>query len=101
LPGRRVHVVWAHAADGASCVYANGKLIGKRRLPSLLSKHWYSGLRLALGNEPYKYKSGPSNDRVWLGTYHRVALYDRALSAAEVRAHYQVGPKPAGGVQKR
>ena len=41
--------------------------------------------RRQLGNEF-------SLDRPWLGEYHRLALYGRALTAAEVAEQFQAGP---------
>jgi hypothetical protein len=33
-----------------------------------------------------------SGDRAWLGELHRIAIYDRALSAAEVMQNHEAGP---------
>ena len=42
-----------------------------------------------------------NEDRAWLGTYHRVAVYDRALDLAEVKARLESGPRSSEGVRKR
>ena len=45
---------------------------------------WDAGYVLALGDEP-------TGGRPWLGIFDLVAIYDRALSAAEVRNNYRAG----------
>lgn len=50
--------------------------------------NWNHTYRLSLGNTVI-------GDRPWLGTYHRVALYNRALSPAEVQQHQRDGLAPA------
>jgi len=46
---------------------------------------WDRGYELALANEL-------EDARPWLGTYHLVALYSRALSDAEVATNFAAGP---------
>jgi len=102
-PGRRVHLVWTHAANGASTLFVNGKPVVKARLPGNFAKHWHPDLPLALANEPFRMNQAPgtppprergNQDRSWLGTYHRLAIYDRALRTAEVKAHHDAGVRP-------
>ncbi|MBN1675632.1 MAG: hypothetical protein JXR37_31610, partial [Kiritimatiellae bacterium] len=35
----------------------------------------------------------PGHARPWLGTYHLVAVYSRALTDEEVRANFRAGPR--------
>lgn len=100
LAGRLVHVVVTRSADGWRRLYVDGRLVGENRVAGNLSS-WNLGYRLALG--------GPITDLsetcekgeadFWRGELHRVAVYDRALSAIEVAGNYQAGaePVPAAG----
>jgi hypothetical protein len=51
--------------------------------------NWDSGYVFALGNEL-------TGDRGWLGSFDVVAIYSRALSAAEVEQNFAVGPAWCG-----
>jgi hypothetical protein len=51
--------------------------------------NWNSGYRFLLANEH-------TNDRPWLGTLHRVAVYDRALSTGQVNEVFG-GSAPGAG----
>jgi hypothetical protein len=46
---------------------------------------WDASFRLAIANEI-------NDPRPWLGTFHMLAIFDRALDAAEVKQRFQAGP---------
>lgn len=65
-------------------LYVNGMLIVQDSLGGMLS-NWVDGYRLALGAEP-------SQNDSWHGTISLVAIYDRALSDAEIANNFNLGP---------
>lgn len=77
------HVVYTRDPAGNAAVYVDGKEAGKRKVAGDFG-NWDDRFLLALGNEL-------SGDRPWQGTLHLVAIFDRALSAAEVRRNYEAG----------
>jgi len=81
------HVVYTRAADGTAHIYINGEEAVTGRVAGDLS-NWNDSFRLALANEL-------TRDRPWLGDIHLVAIYSRALSAAEVRTNFDAGPDAA------
>jgi hypothetical protein len=84
------HVVYTRAPSGLAQVYLNGVEVTSRTVGGNLG-NWDTGHRLALANEV-------TGDRPWLGDLQLVAVYSRALSAAEVRQNFEAGadagPKP-------
>ncbi len=93
------YVVYTHRKDDRSTpnarFYINGTLNvvdrigGSLRVPLWEDKPDY---KLVMGNVA----SFPSDDRSWRGELHRVALYNRALSAEEVYRHYYPTLEAAG-----
>ena len=89
------HVVYTRDASGRVKFYINGKDSGSGDVGGDLS-NWDGEFRLALGNETTK-------DRPWLGTFHRVAIYDRALTEQEIQSNssalspYDLTSVPARG----
>jgi hypothetical protein len=83
------HVLYTRNSDGAARLYIDGVEVSSEQIGGVLS-NWNDSYRLALGNEI-------GADRPWLGTYHLVAVYDRALSAAEVEVNYEAGPDAESG----
>jgi parallel beta-helix repeat protein len=77
------HVAYTRSASGLAHIYVNGQEGAINAVPGTL-KNWNSDYRLALANEL-------TRDRPWLGEIHLVALYDRALSPAEVEQNYEAG----------
>lgn len=67
----RTHVMVVFEKSGQACVFLNGKEAASKKLPGDL-RDWRDDFQLVLGNET-------SGDRPWLGTFHEVAIYDRAL----------------------
>jgi hypothetical protein len=83
LSATLMHVVYTRNASGTVTLYLNGV----RQLQTTVSgnfSNWDSAYRLALGNEL-------SGGRPWLGSFHRLAIYDRAYSATEVSQAYAAG----------
>lgn len=77
------HLVFARAAGGGLAVYVNGVLDNDREAGGDLSG-WNAEYRLALVDNL-------KNNRFWRGEYRMVAVYDRALSDAEVRQQFETG----------
>jgi hypothetical protein len=80
------HVVYSRAMSGDEAFHINGDLASSQNQQGDLSI-WDSYHRLILANEH-------GIDRKWLGTYHLVAIYDRALSPAEITQNFNAGPDP-------
>ncbi|MCB0114635.1 MAG: LamG domain-containing protein [Caldilineaceae bacterium] len=80
------HVVYTRRADGAVTIYINGVAVRIDSRAGSLS-NWDADFRLALANEV-------SGRRPWLGDFHLVAIYGKALGVAEVMQNYRVGPEP-------
>ena len=89
VPGELTHLVFTRAADGTARLTMNGVLVIDAMAPGALSA-WRSTDRVVLGDERVV------GDRGWLGAVHLAAIYDRALDAAEIAAHYAIGPD--GGI---
>ncbi len=68
---KRTHVMVVFEKSGQVRVFLDGREAASRKLPGDLGE-WSDGYQLVLGNET-------SGDRPWLGTFHEVAIYDRAL----------------------
>jgi len=79
------HVVYTRDANGNVAIYTNDTPQVTATVPGTLT-NWDGSY---LGNEL-------TGDRPWLGTFHLVAIYDRALAASEIHQNYTVGP--TGGV---
>ncbi|MFC2036982.1 LamG-like jellyroll fold domain-containing protein [Chloroflexota bacterium] len=75
-----MHVVYTRDASGGIRIYIDGVVVADGLVGGDLS-NWDEGYRLALANEL-------AGGRAWLGEYHLVAVYDRALSAAEVSQNF-------------
>lgn len=79
------HGVATRDAAGTLRIYVDGVLVQSRTDGGTLADWQIVGREVVLGNEV-------TLDRPWLGTFHRVVLYDRALSGAEVAGLYAQGP---------
>jgi len=77
------HVVYTRNRAGRARLYVNGVLSQQETIDGTLAT-WNRDYQFALGNEL-------NDDRPWLGSFHRVALYNRALHPQEVERHYQAG----------
>ena len=78
------HVVYTREVFGTLKVYIDGVLVVSGTEGGDCSV-WDDEYALALGNEM-------TGNRPWLGTYHRVAIFDRALDQAEVTQNFAAGP---------
>ncbi|MBN1670862.1 MAG: FecR domain-containing protein [Kiritimatiellae bacterium] len=101
------HFVFTRRADGAIAIFVDGRAtptsagpIGKADTPCASVggdfSNWDPTMPLALANEL-------NGGRPWLGSYYLVALYDRALTAAEAARHYRAGvpARPASAQSAR
>ncbi|NOX77094.1 MAG: LamG domain-containing protein, partial [Gammaproteobacteria bacterium] len=77
------HVVYTRDAAGVAMIYINGTEQAGTTISGNLS-NWDGGYRLALANEL-------TGDRPWRGELHLVAIFDRALSAADISQNYSAG----------
>jgi hypothetical protein len=91
---KKTHVVYTRGPDGQARLYVDGEEVAAAQIGGKLSA-WNPQLRLALGNEFV-------GDRAWLGLYHGVAIYNRALNPSEIADHYaDAAPKHLDGLQVR
>lgn len=86
------HVVYSRQRSGETVLYIDGKPQGERTTGESV-KNWDSSFHFALANEL-------TNDRAWLGEFHLVAVYSRALTETEIRQNHEVGanPETSGGL---
>jgi hypothetical protein len=75
-PPRRLHLVFSRDLDGETAIWVNGVKKNGAWLGGDFST-WVADTHFALGNES-------TGDFGWRGTFHHVAIYDRALTAAEI-----------------
>jgi hypothetical protein len=80
---KATHFVFTRAASGTATIYVDGVEAVRGSVAGNFSA-WDDRGRLGLGNEM-------TNDRPWLGEYHLVAVYSRALSADDVKQNYRAG----------
>ena len=77
------HVVFTRDASGRTQIYVDEVLANTQSTTGNFD-NWDEAYRLLLANEL-------TQDRPWLGTFYRVALYDRVLSKQEISQHFQEG----------
>ncbi|NDJ77045.1 MAG: hypothetical protein GYB65_12390, partial [Chloroflexi bacterium] len=77
------HVVYTRDVAGNARLYINGVEQQNGNANSTLV-NWDTGYRFALANEF-------TGNRPWRGDFHLVAIYNRALSSAEVSQNYSAG----------
>lgn len=82
------HVVYTRDASGKARLFVDGVERASRTVGGDLS-NWRPDYRLALANEF-------SMNRTWLGTYHFVAIYSRALSSDLIATRFRAGPEGDG-----
>lgn len=78
------HVVYTRDGDGVARIYIDGQLQATSTVGGNLSS-WANDYYLVVANTF-------TADRPWLGTYDFLALYDRALSPAQVQQRFAQGP---------
>jgi len=84
------HLVFTRDASGMAILYVDGVERARKPLPGRFSS-WDRQARFALAN-------GLKNNEPWLGELRLVAVYQRALTAAEVRRNFQALDRPASRV---
>lgn len=84
LQRRLTHVVFTRDAAGTTRTWLDGLERATGTASGNLS-NWDTSFRLALANEL-------SGDRPWLGEFHLVAVYDRALPPQDIAQNYAAGP---------
>ena len=80
------HLVLTRQSDGQVALYVNNSLVVSDFRGGDFA-NWDDRFKMALANELI-------GDQSWLGTFHLVSVYDRALDAAEVDQNFQAGPRP-------
>lgn len=78
---RWTHLAFTFDASGTATLYVNGEPAAEETDQGRLDD-WDAAFPLLIGNET-------GGDRGWLGTIRRVGVYDRALSAQEIRAMHE------------
>ncbi|MBN1675799.1 MAG: FecR domain-containing protein [Kiritimatiellae bacterium] len=101
-PPAPIHLVFTREASGRALFYANGENIARQLHWAFLRmtewtgmmsgafSDWSDDFRLLLANVPDG--SVDNATRTWLGEYHFVAVYCRAMPAEEIRQRYHAGP---------
>jgi YD repeat-containing protein len=84
------HVVYTRDASGQARIYVGGAEVVSGTFGGDLS-NWDDSYPMLLANEATG--TGP-----WLGELHLVAVYERALTPAEVGRNFDAGPDGAGGL---
>ncbi|MFK7907464.1 MAG: LamG-like jellyroll fold domain-containing protein, partial [Chitinophagales bacterium] len=74
------HVVFTRDANGNTAIYVDGILKDSDFRGGNFST-WNNGYQFALANEL-------SNNRAWKGEFHRIAIYDRAITAMEITDNF-------------
>lgn len=91
------HVVWTRAANGDVAAYINNEQQtvvqsgGADPITQVTGSFspWDDSFFFGVGNEI-------SAQRAWLGQFHLVAIYNKALSVSEVNQNYNAGPFVGG-----
>jgi hypothetical protein len=78
------HLVCTHDSEGTAKLYLNGQLQASTVIEGNYS-NWDESYRLALGDEL------TDGRRSWLGRYHLIAIYNRALSEREILRNFVYG----------
>ena len=86
---RLAHVVFTRDAKGNAQLFVDGESVSDRTINGDFSK-WDENFQLALGNE-FNSEGRSESDRAWLGEYHLMAIYDRALTTEEVKQNFEFG----------
>jgi hypothetical protein len=86
VPTAPQHVVYTRRANGLETLYRDGELIATQSSKTGDFSAWSaaSSFKLALGNEI-------GLERPFLGELHLVAVYERALTEAEVEKNFEAG----------
>jgi hypothetical protein len=79
------HFVYTRDSSGTARIYLNSGQIIEKKITGSTTK-WNETFRLMLANEG-------TRDRPWRGTFHLLAIYDRALSRDAVARYFRAGLK--------
>ena len=82
------HIVFTRDSSGAAALYIDGVLLDTATIGGNFS-NWDPSYDFGLANEFST--PGSDSNRNWLGEYRLVAVYSRALSAAEVQQNFTAG----------
>lgn len=82
------HIVYTRGNEGVARLFLNGRERTKEKIAGGLEP-WDPSLKLSLANEM-------TGDRPWKGTFHLVAIFNRALSIGEIGQHFRAGPGAPG-----
>ncbi len=85
--GALTHVVCTRAASGEMRIFINGHEAAQRLLEGSFA-NWNENHRLLLGNEA---NANGVLDRAWSGEFHLAAIYNRALTATDVKQNFEFG----------
>ena len=77
------HVVYTRDRNADARLYINGVEVKRKNIRGDFS-NWNDDMRLGLANEI-------TRNRPWLGEYHLLAIYSRALGSAEVNRNFSRG----------
>ncbi len=80
------HVLYVYDVDGTSRIYVDGVLNEELTIGGKLLGAWQLDHVFALANEV-------TGGRPWLGRFDLVAIYERALSEAEITRNFNAGPQ--------
>ncbi|NOY60719.1 MAG: T9SS type A sorting domain-containing protein [Calditrichaeota bacterium] len=78
------HLVYTRSSQGTARIFINGKQVSSSNDISGSFANW-SDFRFALANEL-------NGGRKWLGEFHLVAVYSRALTQDEILGNFAAGP---------
>ena len=79
----KTHLVFTRNKSGTARTFIDGKLVAESSIPGDFS-NWNPQFPLILANET-------NGNFPWLGDYHLLATYDRALSSGEVTQNFDAG----------
>jgi hypothetical protein len=85
---RLMHLVFTRSADGMARMYVDGREVAAKRIEGDFAS-WHRDGRLLLAQEAAA-DSGKAG-YPWIGQFHALAIYDRALTAEEVAEHFRDG----------
>jgi len=93
------HLVLTRSADGWRRVYLDGRLSDENLVFGDFSA-WDPAQRIAVGGPVTGVRSDCEEGEAsfWRGRIHRLAIYNRALSPAEVAGNYGAGPEVAASL---
>lgn len=78
------HIVYTHDTNGDEVIYIDG-VVDTTNTRVGDTSTWDPDFPLVVANET-------TGNREWLGELHLIAIYERALSAAEVEQNFDAGP---------